>query len=148
MTSSSGNIFRVTGPFCGVTCEFSSQIVDDLRRHRADYDVIVMKLNLPWQRNDPIESYWSPTQTISQFCSCIRSYHLVIYLFILFQLPQSMTTISPHACAPLSGYLYYCTKRKDTAGLGKCKLLKLITTFRSLIYARWGVIWIWLYIAL
>ena len=68
MTSSNGNIFRVTGPWCGnspVTCEFPSQRpvtralifslicawinvwvnnheAGDLRRHRAHYGVIVM----------------------------------------------------------------------------------------------------------
>ena len=37
MTSSNGNIFRVTGPLCG---DFTGP--GDLRRHRGHYDVSVM----------------------------------------------------------------------------------------------------------
>ena len=69
MTSSNGNIFRVTGPLCGefINSEFPSQrpvtrsfdVLFDLhlnsdlvnnreagevRRHRAHYDVIVMQI--------------------------------------------------------------------------------------------------------
>ena len=47
MTSSNGNIFHVTDPLCG---EFTgdrwiprTKPAGDLRRHRADYDVTVMK---------------------------------------------------------------------------------------------------------
>ena len=45
MTSSNGNIFRVTGPLCG---EFTgpdwanNREAGELRRHRGHYDVIVM----------------------------------------------------------------------------------------------------------
>ena len=50
MTSSNGNIFRVTGPLCG---EFTghwwipltNRKAGDLRRHRAHYDDIVMYSN-------------------------------------------------------------------------------------------------------
>ena len=55
MTSSNGNIFRVTGPLCGeftgdrwIPLTKASDVVNnreagDLRRHRTHYDVIAMK---------------------------------------------------------------------------------------------------------
>ena len=55
MTSSNGNIFRVTGPLCGEftghrwiprtkasDAELNNREAGDLRRHRAHYDVTVM----------------------------------------------------------------------------------------------------------
>ena len=39
MTSSNGNIFRVTGPLCG---ELNNREAGDFRRHRGHYDVSVM----------------------------------------------------------------------------------------------------------
>ena len=50
MTSSNGNIFRVTGPLCGeftghcirINASVNNRDAGDLRRHRAHYDVIVM----------------------------------------------------------------------------------------------------------
>ena len=73
MTSSNGNIFRVTGPLCG---EFTSPLTKasdaellmftlisacinawvnfreagDLRRHRGHYDVIIMELGITSQK--------------------------------------------------------------------------------------------------
>ena len=40
MTSSNGNIFRVTGHLCG---EFTGHQAGDLRRYRDHHDVTVMK---------------------------------------------------------------------------------------------------------
>ena len=68
MTSSNGNIFRVTGPLCGefptqrpVTRSFDFSLIyawihgwvnnreaGDVRRHRAHYDVIVMDVEISW----------------------------------------------------------------------------------------------------
>ena len=66
MTSSNGNIFRVTGPLCeeftvtGVTRSFdvffkswitgrvNNGEIGDLRRHRGLYDVIVMHNKQAW----------------------------------------------------------------------------------------------------
>ena len=48
MTSSNGNIFRVTCPFCGKFTGHwwipltNNREAGDLRRHRANYDVTVM----------------------------------------------------------------------------------------------------------
>ena len=71
ITSSNGNIFRVTGPLCreftqsqgqwrealmfSLICAWANGSVNnrdarDLRRHRAHYDVIVMKLWKWWER--------------------------------------------------------------------------------------------------
>ena len=65
MTSSNGNIFRITGPLCGeftghrdaelwhflwstpwINGWVNNREADDLRRHRAHYDVTVMKTSL------------------------------------------------------------------------------------------------------
>ena len=71
MTSSKGNIFRVTGPFCGEFTGHRSALMfslicaringwvnnresGDLRRHRAHHDVIVMVYFFPY------ESTWFP----------------------------------------------------------------------------------------
>ena len=55
MTSSNGNIFRDTGPFCGEFTEpgefpaindwVNNREAGDLRRHRGHYDVNVMHLH-------------------------------------------------------------------------------------------------------
>ena len=46
MTSSNGNIFRVTGILCG---EFTGdRETDDLIRHRAHYDIDVMFVQVVW----------------------------------------------------------------------------------------------------
>ena len=42
MTSSNGNIFRVTGPLWG---ESNNRVIGDLKRHRAHYDVTVMDIH-------------------------------------------------------------------------------------------------------
>ena len=61
MTSSKGNIFRVTGPLCGEFTQFPAQRpvtrgfddffdreAGDLRRQRVHYDVIVMNRSHRW----------------------------------------------------------------------------------------------------
>ena len=77
MTSSSGNIFRVTGPLCGeftgppnkgqwsgglvfsLICAWingwlNNHEAGDLRRHRAHYDVIIMVLHFPSLNDKPV----------------------------------------------------------------------------------------------
>ena len=100
MTSSKGNIFRVTGPLCGeftghrripltkasdaeLWCFlWSAPWIDgwvnnrgagDLRRHRAHYDVIMMKLFVYWLQRD-IHVLWKVHVTLlsrsSQHVGC------------------------------------------------------------------------------
>ena len=89
MTSSNGNIFRVTGHLCGeftgpphkgqwrralmlsLICVWINGWVNngeagDLRRHRAHYDVTVMVI-WHWQRNDWSKSSWGLTHLTSDF---------------------------------------------------------------------------------
>ena len=59
------------------------------------------------------------TRTLYLF---ILSCYSFIYAFPLIQQPRSTTASSPQVCAPLSGYTYYCTEKRDTAGLGNVTL--------------------------
>ena len=71
MTSSNGNIFRVTGPLCGalmfsLTRAWMNDWVNDreagdLRSHLAHYDVILMRLS----ETKPMNPCICPTSTIS-----------------------------------------------------------------------------------
>ena len=89
MTSSNGNVFRVAGPLCGegqwrgalmfsLICAWTNGLVnkgdaDDLRRHRAHYDVTVMY------------------QTILR-CTLIVITHMFFFkFFITFSLEQELT---------------------------------------------------------
>ena len=62
MTSSNGNIFRVTGPLCG---EFANnREAGDLRRHLGHYDVNVMgETNTISKRSKHLELPWSHYDT-------------------------------------------------------------------------------------
>ena len=94
MTSSNGNIFRVTDPLCGeftghrLWCFFDlcldkrlskNRKAGDLRRHRAHYDVIVM-LNEAWKC--PVSpAFWSNNllRVISGYCKICETSYIAVW---------------------------------------------------------------------
>ena len=106
MTSSNGNIFRVTGPLCGeftghrwiphhkgqwrgvlmfsliyalINVWVNNHEADDLRRHIAHYDVIVMRFL--HQKYSSVYCYHSPKFKYSYYKAYCSEVHLIIYLF-------------------------------------------------------------------
>ena len=78
MTSSNGNIVRVTGPLCGpmfsLICAWINDWVNnneagDLRRHRTHYDVTVMTHGTEWRHD--METFWSEIWNVS-LCCCFE----------------------------------------------------------------------------
>ena len=114
MTSSNGNIFRVTGPLCG---EFTGPVEFPTQRPVTRSFDVFFDLRLNKRLSKQPWGWWSETLSSSLWRHCNDNIALAMYIF--------------HGLCCLSWLIKRGRYRYDRGGVMLCKIISVLTDYRK-----------------